>query len=71
MTKPSLFIVLKGKTESELDSKQNNWLNQRENPTHITKITDERLMAEMSAPPVRHAPISSPDRFSRRIEYHE
>src|SRR5712664_3174340 len=62
MTKPSLFVVFEGQTEGELDSKQNDWLSERENPTHIIKITDELLTAEMSAPP---------DRFSRSIQYHE
>ncbi len=71
MKNPSLFVVFEGQTEGELDSKQNDWLSQRENPTHIIKITDERLTVEMSAPSLRHAPISSPDRFSRSIEYHE
>ena len=71
MTKPSLFVVFEGQTEGELDSKQNDWLGERQNPTHIIKITDERLTAEMSAPSIRHAPISSPDRFSRSIPYHE
>ena len=71
MTKPSLFVVFEGQTEGELDSKQNDWLSERENPTHIIKITDERLTVEMSAPSLRHAPISSPDRFSRSIQYHE
>ena len=56
MIKPSLFVVFEGQTEGELDSKQNDWLSERENPTHIIKITDE---------------LSSPDRFSRRIQYHE
>ena len=71
MRMPSLFVVFEGQTEGELDSKQNDWLNERENPTHIIKITDERLTAEMSTPSIPHAPISSPDRFSRSIEYHE
>jgi hypothetical protein len=71
MIKPSLFVVFEGQTEGELDSKQNNWLSERENPTHIIKITDELLTAEMSAPFIRHHPISSPDRFSRSIQYHE
>lgn len=71
MTKPSLSIVFKGQTTSELDSKQNNWLNRRENPTHILKITDEHLPFEMSAPSIPYASIGSLDRFSRRIEYHE
>jgi hypothetical protein len=64
MTKPSLFVVFEGQTKCELDSKQNDWLSDRENPTHIIKTTDERLTVEMSA----HAPISSPDRFSRSID---
>jgi hypothetical protein len=68
MIRPSLFVVFEGQTEGELDSKQNDWLSARENPTHIIKITDA---AEMSAPSIRHYPISSPDRFSRSIEYHE
>jgi len=46
MTKPSLFVVFEGQTEGELDCKQNDWLSERENPTHIIKITDERLTAE-------------------------
>jgi hypothetical protein len=81
MTKPSLFVVFEGQTEGELNSKQNDWLSQRENPTHIIKITDnpthiikitdERLTVEMSAPSIRYAPISSPHRFLRSIEYHE
>ena len=71
MTKPSLFVVFEGQTEGELDSKQNDWLSERENPTDIIKITDELPTAEMSAPSIRHYPISSPDRFSRSIEYHE
>jgi hypothetical protein len=71
MTRPSLFVVFTGQTEGELDSRQNDWLSKRENPTHIIKITDESLTAEMSAPSIRHAPISSPHRFSRSIEYHE
>ncbi len=79
MTEPSLFVVFERQTEGELDSKQNDWLDskqndwlsERENPTHIIKITDERLTVEMSAPSIGHAPISSPDRFSRSIQYHE
>jgi hypothetical protein len=61
MRMPSLFVVFERQTEGELDSKQNDWLNERENPTHIIKITDERLTAEMSTPSIPHAPISSPD----------
>ena len=57
MTKPSLLVVFEGQTEGELDSKQNDWLSERENPTHIIKITDEHLTTEMSAPSIRHAPI--------------
>ncbi len=71
MIRPSLFVVFEGQTEGELDSKQNDWLSARENPTHIIKITDELPTAEMSAPSIRHYPISSLDRFSRSIEYHE
>ena len=71
MRNPSLFVVFTGQTEGELDSRQNDWLSTRENPTHIIKITDEHLTTEMSAPSIRHAPISSPDRFSRSIQYHE
>jgi hypothetical protein len=71
MRNPSLFVVFEGQTEGELDSKQNDWLSARENPTHVIKITNERLTVEMSAPSIPHAPISSPDRFSRSIEYHE
>jgi hypothetical protein len=71
MIKPSLFVVFEGQTEGELDSKQNDWLSERENPTHLIKITDERLTVEMSAPFIRHYPISSPHRFLRSIEYHE
>jgi hypothetical protein len=71
MTKPSLSIVFKGQTTGELDFKQNDWQSRRENPTHILKITDERLPFEMRAPSIRYAPIGSPDRFSRRIEYRE
>jgi hypothetical protein len=71
MIKPSLFVVFEGQTEGELDSKQNDWLSARENQTHVIKITDEHLTAEMSAPSIRHAPISSPHRFLRSIEYHE
>ena len=56
MRNPSLFVVFTGQTEGELDSKLNDWLSARENPTHVIKITDEP---------------SSPDRFSRSIEYHE
>jgi hypothetical protein len=43
MRNPSLFVVFEGQTEGELDSKQNDWLSARENPTHVIKITDERL----------------------------
>ena len=71
MRMPSLFVVFERQTEGELDSKQNDWPNERENPTHIITITDERLTAEMSTPSIPHTPISSPDRFSRSIEYHE
>jgi len=63
MIRPSLFVVFEGQTEGELDSKQNDWLSARENPTHIIKITDELPTAEMSAPSIRHYPISSLDRF--------
>ena len=71
MRNPSLFVVFEGQTEGELDSKQNDWLSARENQTHVIKITVEHLTAEMSAPSIRHASISAPDRFSRSIQYHE
>jgi hypothetical protein len=70
MTKPALFIVFTGQTPGELDFKQTDWQRKREKSTHITKITDERLPFEM-ATPRHHSPLASPDRFSRRIEYHE
>jgi hypothetical protein len=70
MTKPSLFIVFKGSTLSELDFKQTEWQRQREKSTFITKTTDEELPLRMTNPP-RHSPIVFPDRFARRIEYHE
>lgn len=71
MTKPpSLFIVFTGQTTGELDFKQNDWQRRREKSTYITKITDERLPFEVTTPS-RHAPIVSPDRFLRRVEYHE